>query len=149
MSKIRPNSLAIVIHKDRVLAMTGYDPVKDQHFYRLLGGGVEFGETAEEAVVREFKEELNTDLHVTKRLDVIDSIYTYQGKPGHEITFVFLGTITDPKILNSDTMPILDNDNNMAAWVPIEDVLSKKSILYPEGTPEMLRDALPPSSPLS
>jgi ADP-ribose pyrophosphatase YjhB (NUDIX family) len=142
MSKIRPNSLAVVINKNRVLAMTGYDPVKDQHFYRLLGGGIEFGETAQEAVVREFKEELNTDLNIIKRLDVIDSIYTYQGEPGHEITFVFLGAITDPAILNADTMPILDNDNNMAAWVPIADVLSGKSILYPEGTPEMLQTIL-------
>ena len=48
--KIRPLTLCIIKNNDRVLVGDGYDSKKGEVFYRLLGGGIEFGEAAEEAL---------------------------------------------------------------------------------------------------
>ena len=50
--EIRVLALGIVRQGDRVFISEGYDPVKQQTFYRALGGGVEFGETSLEALQR-------------------------------------------------------------------------------------------------
>ena len=55
---IRPLALCIVKDGDRVLLGDGFDPVKNETFYRFLGGGIEFREIAEKALKREFREEL-------------------------------------------------------------------------------------------
>lgn len=44
MSRIRPLAICVFRHQDRILVAEGYDPVKDEHFYRPLGGGNEFGD---------------------------------------------------------------------------------------------------------
>jgi|GEM_PF-6087287 NUDIX domain len=56
--RIRALALALIWRGDELLLMEGDDPAKRQTFYRPLGGGVEFGERARDAVIREFAEEL-------------------------------------------------------------------------------------------
>ena len=55
---IRACAFAFVQEDDRVLVGKLRDPDDGSHFYRPLGGGINFGETGEEAVRREFREEL-------------------------------------------------------------------------------------------
>ena len=55
---IRPIALCVIRHDDAVFVFEGYDPLKDQTFYRPLGGGIEFGETSEQAIRREMREEI-------------------------------------------------------------------------------------------
>ncbi len=45
-NKIRPIALCVFLNNNRILVNEGYDPVKQQTFYRSLGGGIEFGEKA-------------------------------------------------------------------------------------------------------
>ena len=62
-------------------------------YHRLIGGGVEMGETHRDAVIREVREELNASIRDLKYLDVVESIYSINGRHGHEIVFVYTGRL--------------------------------------------------------
>lgn len=114
-----------------ILACRGHDDVKNEDFGRILGGHVEFGETAEFALRREFKEELNAELENLRLLDVLENIFTYNGKPGHQITFLYAGNFVDSDFYKKDKMKILDADFE-AVWYKISDIQNGKVKVYPE-----------------
>lgn len=131
---IRPMALCIVKFKGKILVMDGYDPKKDQVFYRLLGGGIELGEYAKQALEREFQEELATDLENIKFIKVLENIFTFKGKQGHEITFIFEADLASKELYNKNEMAILDAEGETTvSWQKISDFKDNKLILYPEG----------------
>ena len=62
--EIRPIVLGIARRENKILVSEGYDKSKNQTFYRCLGGGIEFLETSQEALKREFKEEIDIDIEI-------------------------------------------------------------------------------------
>ena len=65
---------AIIREEDKIFAtQRGYGDFKD--WWEFPGGKMEPGETPEEALVREIKEELSTDISVDKFLYTIDYDY--------------------------------------------------------------------------
>lgn len=124
--------MCLIIDGEKVLLGEGYDKVRKKHFYRVLGGGMEFGETAEQAVRREIKEELNSEIENLKFLKALENIFTYEGMNGHEITFMFKGELKDKSLLREDSIFIDEGDYSFdAKWVPVSDILEKKITLYP------------------
>lgn len=55
--------------------LEGTDSVTGETFHRLIGGGIEFGETAEAALRREFAEELGVTLGSVELLEVVENIF--------------------------------------------------------------------------
>ena len=65
---------AIIIEKGKVFAtQRGYGEFKDG--WEFPGGKIEPGETPEAAIVREIKEELDTEIKVEKLLDTVEYDY--------------------------------------------------------------------------
>lgn len=67
----RVSSRAIIIEDGKLLAMFRRKIKKDgsiKEYYVIPGGGLEEGETLEENVIRELKEEFNVDIEVVKFL---------------------------------------------------------------------------------
>ena len=65
---------AIIRKEDKIFAtQRGYGDFKD--WWEFPGGKMEAGETPEEALVREIKEELSTDIRVDKFLYTVDYDY--------------------------------------------------------------------------
>lgn len=64
LGKFNYRVCAVIIHENKVLVM------KDNHanYYYLPGGRVQFNETAEKAVLRELKEEINIDAEIVRPL---------------------------------------------------------------------------------
>lgn len=61
----------------------------EEPFYRPIGGGVEFGEWSEDAVVREFREETGYAVTAERFLGVSENVYEFAGTPGHEVSLVW------------------------------------------------------------
>ncbi len=66
--KMRVSSRAIIIENGKLLTMfrRKFYEGKWKEYYVIPGGGLEEGETLEENVVRELKEEMNVDIRVLK-----------------------------------------------------------------------------------
>lgn len=145
--RIRTMAVATCRVGDRILVERGYDRVRDHHFYRAIGGGVEFGERAAAAVVREWREELGLTLEAPALLGVLENLFTFDGRAGHEVVFVFGAQVSDPRARAHDEWEAVDTDGarHVAAWVPLDALRAGSTPLYPTGILELLppRDHAP------
>jgi 8-oxo-dGTP pyrophosphatase MutT (NUDIX family) len=125
-NKIRPIAVAALKHPDgRHLAMIYEDKVRTEKFFRLLGGGIEFGEAAKDALVREFKEELGTDITVGDQLKAYDKIFEFEGRKGHEIILIFEAEFTDKSFYNMEKIPVIEDNgrgDEHAVWIKIPEI---------------------------
>ncbi|WP_449407767.1 NUDIX domain-containing protein [Microbacterium maritypicum] len=138
MPAIRNIAVGLPVKHGHVLALEGYDDSRDLPFLRAIGGGIEFGETAVEALHREFLEELGVRLDSAQALGVFENIFTYQGEPGHEIAHVFAVTCAALDAVPLDAVLEILDQGSPVRWVPIDDIRSGARILFPHGAPETL-----------
>ena len=137
---IRVIALGLVLHEDHVLVAEGFDSVKDQTFYRALGGEVEFGEAAAGAVVRELREELSRETIVRELLGVIENRFTLEGSRGHEIVFEYLAAFA-PGAAPPDLEPLTAHEGEAtftARWLSLPELLAGTFRVYPDGVEERL-----------
>ena len=95
MPHIRALAICIFSHNGKILVFEGHDPLKDEIFYRPLGGGIEFGEHSEETVHRELMEEISAEVKDLVYLGTLENIYVFDGEPGHEIVQVYDGALAE------------------------------------------------------
>jgi ADP-ribose pyrophosphatase YjhB (NUDIX family) len=143
--QIRPIALAVVQRGDAILVFEGWDETKQETFYRPLGGGIEFGESAAEAVRRELREEIGVDLSGIELLGVLENIFTAFGRPGHEIVFVYSAHVADPAISAADQVGHVTDDGSPVMWQPLSRFGDGQAILYPPGLMDLLRANVPVS----
>ena len=142
MNQIRPLAICVFLNGGRILVAEGYDPVKDEHFYRPLGGGIEFGEPAVETICRELREEIQVDVarESLKFLGVVENIFTFLGKAHHEIVLIYDGALKGSGLY--ERAVIVGQEANgepiHAMWKRIDEFGEGKLILYPTGLLEML-----------
>jgi len=141
-NRIRPLAICVFRTRDCILVAESYDPVKDEHFYRPLGGGIEFGESSSETVCRELKEEIGVEVESEslRYLGAVENIFNFNGKPGHEIVLIYDGNLKEQELYNQAV--ILGKEANgediRAVWKNIHEFGEGKAILYPTGLLEML-----------
>ena len=129
--EIRPIALGLAIKNNKLLVSEGIDKVKNETFYRCLGGGIEFLEKGKEALKREFLEEINVDIIVKDFLGISENIFTYQGKKAHELILFYSIEIPD-KNYQEEYKVIDDHGETIAKWIDIDEFKNKNKILYPE-----------------
>lgn len=135
--QIRPIVIAVIKNKGRILVSPGYDKIKKLSFYRLLGGGIDFGESAIDALNREFKEELDAEIINCKLLNVRENIFIYNGDPYHEICFIYEADFTDPSLYEKEEFKILDSqEDGTVIWLDISDLKDKN--IFPDGVADLL-----------
>jgi 8-oxo-dGTP pyrophosphatase MutT (NUDIX family) len=140
--RIRPLAICVFRHHDHILVMEGYDPLKDEYFYRPLGGGIEFGEPSTETICRELMEEINVevDRQSLKYLGTLENIFIFNGKPGHEIVLIYDGSLKERGLYDRATIVgrEADGEEFRAIWKNISEFGAGRKILYPTGLLEML-----------
>ncbi|HXY58945.1 MAG TPA: NUDIX domain-containing protein [Methylocystis sp.] len=88
-SKIVVKALGLHWRDDRLLAFEVCNSDGRVKGVRPLGGGVRFRESAKDAVLREFKEELGVEVVILGTPVVMENIYIHDGVDGHEVLFMF------------------------------------------------------------
>lgn len=129
--EIRPIALGLAIKNNKLLVSEGFDKVKNETFYRCLGGGIEFLEKSEEALKCEFLEEINVDITVKNFLGISENIFTYQGKKAHELILFYSIEISDENY-QEEYKVIDDHGETIAKWIDIDEFKNKNKILYPK-----------------
>jgi ADP-ribose pyrophosphatase YjhB (NUDIX family) len=138
---IRPLALVLVRRDDgAILAAPGFDHVKKQRFYRPLGGGIEFGELAEDAARRELQEELSAELTDLQLLGTFENLFTYQGQPGHELIWLYEARFKDQSLYEREVVIADESGSKFEVhWVPFETFLRGEAPLYPDGLLALLQ----------
>jgi ADP-ribose pyrophosphatase YjhB (NUDIX family) len=130
---IRTVAIALIRRGDQIFVAEGFDTKTQTHFYRALGGGVEFGETSWEGLVREFQEELSTEIIQPKYLGCVENIFECYGNPGHEIVFVYECEFADRSLYEPDEMTFVEGEHKkLAKWIAISEFQSGDRRLVPE-----------------
>ena len=141
MSFIRFVALCVFRNGNRILVGGAHDDVKDEDFLRPLGGSVEFGETAVEAIRREMREELHAEISNPVQLGLLESIFTCNGEPGHEIVAVFDAKLVDRTLYDMERVPLFEEVwGSEARWIDLTE--PREMPLYPEGLAELLSTAV-------
>jgi len=131
--EIRVLALGLIRDGDRVFISEGYDPVKQQTFYRALGGGVDFGETSRDALQREFQEEIQAELANISYLGCMENLFVFNGQPGHEILQVYQCDFVEPKFYQLEQLIFSEGKRKKTAlWVEINRFKSGELVLVPQ-----------------
>jgi ADP-ribose pyrophosphatase YjhB (NUDIX family) len=127
-------ALGVIRDGDEIFVFEGRDDAKDETFYRPLGGTIEFGERAIDAVRRELAEEIEATVMNAELLGVLENTFSYQGQPGHEIDFIFEVTVSDLARLRDGTVAAYEADGSAVTcvWKRLAD-FRDRARLYPEG----------------
>ncbi|MBH8552182.1 NUDIX hydrolase [Nostocaceae cyanobacterium CENA357] len=132
--EIRLLALGLIRDGERIFVSEGYDPVKQETFYRALGGGVDFGETSRAALEREFQEEIQADLTNIRYLGCIENLFTFSGRQGHEIIQLYQCDFADSKFYQLESLIFSESEihKHKALWIDIDRFKSGEFRLVPE-----------------
>ena len=119
----------MIIHEGKILAM------HDQRspYYYLPGGRVQLGETVEEAVLREIREELEIDAKIVRPLWFNQGFFTEDvtGEQFHEICIYFLMDISHTDLLSKGEQFVLNENNQRHTFEWLEFDRLKDEYFYP------------------
>jgi 8-oxo-dGTP pyrophosphatase MutT (NUDIX family) len=144
MSKrIRTIALCVLQRRDSILVFEAFDSVKGSPFYRPLGGGIEPGETSQQAVTRELREEINAGVTDLKLLGTLENIFTLEGEPRHEIVFVYQGRFADETAYAREEFVVTEDNGEVlrATWRPLS-FFNEYHRLVPERLKELLSNEI-------
>jgi ADP-ribose pyrophosphatase YjhB (NUDIX family) len=130
---IRAIAVALVYRGADVLVMAVKDDSGSIKGWRPLGGAIEFGESAEEALAREFLEEIGKPIRCIKQLCVLENLYDHEGTRGHEIVFAFEAELMGPDFDSNAGFSFVDGGaTNDVAWRPVRGFAEGADRLFPD-----------------
>ena len=104
---------ALIIRNGKLLVVK-HDAI---HCYYTVGGGVQAGETTEEAAVREAYEETGLHLEAERLFFVYEGFFSHDGRKHHEVGFHYLMKPLEAEI---DDGQQTDQKNERLFWLPID-----------------------------
>ena len=139
-SRIRPVALAVIRDGPRLLVRRYTAPDGD-HYYRPLGGAIEFGERAAQAVKREILEEIEAEIEQVRHLTTVENIFERDGERAHQIEFLFEAQFVDRSLYRAALINGTESSGKRieAVWLDLSETLDGP--LYPAGLRELLTGA--------
>ncbi|MFD1204652.1 NUDIX hydrolase [Sporosarcina contaminans] len=138
----RATALGIIIKEDDILLeeKIGKHSQGNGYYYRPIGGTIEFGETSDETLIREFREEIGAEIRIIRYIACLENIFTIEGIIGHEITQIYLVELVDKKLYENATFAVKEQTKvTTAKWIYKEDLFSGQKSIYPNGIVNLLK----------
>jgi ADP-ribose pyrophosphatase YjhB (NUDIX family) len=137
--KIRVKVLGLIWNENRLLAAEVKQDDGVVKGIRPPGGTVEFGETREQALQREFEEELHCGTTILGPWIALENLFMHEGAVGHEYIFAAPVQLHDETYYQRDEIDLIENDQSVwtARWFdPYR--LRDNIALYPHGLADQL-----------
>jgi len=99
---------------DVLLIKRGREPLKGK--WSIPGGKMDFGETVQDAALRELKEETGVEARITRLIDVVDSIID-----GHHYVLIDF----EAEWISGE--PVAGDDAAAAEFVPVDEAMQRVS----------------------
>ena len=117
-------TVGILLRNEKILVQC------DKGVYALPGGHVKIGETSEETLIREYKEETGADILCDRLVWVEESFWKWGNKDAHGIVFYYLISLKNKAdIPEGGFISQKDNCDITLKWVSIEEI--KQLEIYP------------------
>ena len=141
--------ILIVDEADRVLLVRFWDG--DRSWWCTPGGGVEVGETEEDAVKRELREELGTEaVELGSCIWTRRHVGVFRGRPFDQVERIYFARVAafEPR---PTPAALLEHGRNDIRWWTPDELAAASDEFAPRRLPELVRDVIaagPPSAPL-
>lgn len=133
--------MLVAPNEDLTAHAVSLNPATDENpdgYHRLVGGGVDLGETHRDAIVREVDEELGATIHDLAFLATVENIFRIDGVLGHEIVFLYTGRLDPQPAVADATLTESDGSVVPVIWRPFDDA-DESVPLYPAGAVPWIR----------
>ena len=142
--RIRNLAVGLPVRDGHVLVQEFGGADGEPPFVRAIGGGIEFGERADEALLREFLEELGVAVTAAELLAVTENIFTFLGRAGHEIVHIFSVECSALEAWPLDARVKVMDDESVVAWHRLDTLGGEGLPFYPDGALDAARSVVGP-----
>lgn len=115
---------AIIMDEDKIFAtQRGYGDFKD--YWEFPGGKMEAGETPQQALIREIREELDTEIEVGDFLQTVE----YDYPQFHLTMHCFLCTVVSGKLVlkeHEDARWLTKGELDSVEWLPADEAVIER-----------------------
>lgn len=108
----------IIIQNNRILLMHRF--YEGIEYYVFPGGGVEEGESPEDGVIRELKEEFCIDIKIDKK--IFELLNTHRNRTRKEYFYFVTEFAGTPALGGEELEKMNDSDQYEPAWVDLEKI---------------------------
>jgi ADP-ribose pyrophosphatase YjhB (NUDIX family) len=131
---------ALLFQNDHLLVQRG----PNDSYWALPGGRAEIGESSEETIVREMREELHRDIRIERLVWSAESFFQYGEYSAHELAFYYLISLAEPFPFHETEIVhrVMDGDEIQFRWVPAHAVAMREHDVRPAFIGENI-EALP------
>lgn len=132
--------IGLAVHEDRLLAAEVYNDKGDIKGVRPLGGHIEFGETRELALRREFIEELDSEIDILGSWHMFENLYEHEGVVGHEYVHCVNIGLLDSSLYKKDRIVFCEDSGAecIARWFSVKGCKGGEVALFPDGLVDIL-----------
>lgn len=114
----------ILVKDGRLLAQN------DGEAYAIPGGHLGFGETTEEALVREFREEMGMEVACQRLLWTEENFWHWGGRDAHNLNFYYLVQPVGDACLPRQGQAMWDHSSVSFHWLPVDEL--ENVTIYPQ-----------------
>jgi ADP-ribose pyrophosphatase YjhB (NUDIX family) len=129
---------AVLRRNEQILVWRDFNPATGESVWVPLAGRVEFGETGEEAIRRELREEIKATAVRVEYLGLLQDIFEWGHQKRHEIYLVYDVEVAERGVYAADTIEVEDdNEQYVARWRSLAD-FDERERLVPHGLGELM-----------